>query len=151
MSSNKPTTPLLTVDIIIQIPGENGPSIILIERKHPPPGWALPGGFVDVGETVEHAAVREANEETNLNVTLTELLGVYSDPSRDKRGHTVSTVFIATVSESEIGNAKAQDDAKNLQICDPRNPPGALAFDHQKIVNDYLRFFETGKRPELNE
>lgn len=147
MPLNKPVTPLLTVDIIIEIPDAKTTQIILIERKHPPFGWALPGGFVDIGETVEQAAVREAKEETNLDVRLTEMLGVYSDPARDNRGHTVSVVFIASVSESEIINAKAQDDAKNLQVCDPRIPPGELAFDHQKIVNDYLQLVETGKHP----
>ena len=147
MAHTKPVTPLLTVDILIEIPGNEHPQIVLIERKHTPLGWALPGGFVDIGETVEQAAIREAKEETNLNVRLSELLAVYSDPSRDKRGHTVSVVFIASVSESEAGNASAQDDAMNLQICDPRSPPGELAFDHQKIVDDYLRFKTSGIRP----
>ncbi len=144
-SSFKPTTPLLTVDIIIEIPGKETPSIVLIERKHPPPGWALPGGFVDVGETVESAAIREAKEETSLDVTLTELLGIYSDPARDRRGHTVSAVYIATGS----GEARAQDDAANLQVCDPKKLPGKLAFDHQKIVEDYLKFKRTGVRPKV--
>ena len=147
-STFKPTTPLLTVDIIIEIQAKETPSVVLIERKHPPSGWALPGGFVDVGETVEHAAIREAKEETNLVVVLTELLGIYSDPERDGRGHTVSAVFIANISETEASNAKAQDDAINLQICDPHNPPGILAFDHQKIIDDYLYFKKTGERPK---
>jgi len=150
MSPTKPVTPLLTVDIIIEIPGGKNSNIVLIERKHPPSGWALPGGFVDVGETVEQAAVREAKEETCLNVTLSELLGVYSDPARDNRGHTVSAVFIASIPASEAGNATAQDDARNLQICDPRSPPGELAFDHQRIIDDYLRFVETGQRPAVS-
>lgn len=147
MSSNfKPTTPLLTVDVIIEIPGEDKTEIVLIERKNPPPGWALPGGFVDVGETVENAAVREAREETSLDVTLTELLGIYSDPKRDARGHTVSAVYIGTGS----GHAKAQDDAANLVVCDPRNPPGKLAFDHQKILDDYLKFKNSGIRKTVS-
>jgi 8-oxo-dGTP diphosphatase len=139
-ASNRPSTPALTVDIIIEMPNQ---SVVLIERKHAPHGWALPGGFVDVGETLENAARREAKEETNLNVTLTELLGIYSDPSRDKRGHTVSAVYIATAT----GEPRAQDDAKNLRICDPRSPPGNLAFDHQTIIDDYLEFKSTGKKP----
>ena len=142
-STFKPTTPLLTVDIIIELPGNDSSRIVLIERKYPPPGWALPGGFVDVGETVEQAAVREAREETSLDVTLTDLLGIYSDPARDSRGHTVSAVYIAAGS----GQPKAQDDAANLVVCDPRKPPGVLAFDHQKIVDDYLVFRETGRKP----
>lgn len=142
-STFKPVTPLLTVDIIIEVSGEEKPQIVLIERKNPPPGWALPGGFVDVGETVEQAAVREAKEETNLDVTLIDLLGIYSDPARDSRGHTVSAVYIA----KGTGEAKAQDDAAQLQICDPSKPSGVLAFDHQKIVDDYLIFKETGRKP----
>ena len=139
----KPTTPLLTVDIIIELPDNNVSSIVLIERKNPPHGWALPGGFVDVGETVEQAAIREAKEETNLDISLKELLGIYSDPKRDARGHTVSAVYIATAT----GEAKARDDAKNLEICDPSNPPGSLVFDHQKIIGDYLQFIKTGEKP----
>lgn len=140
--TSRPATPALTVDIIIELDNHR---IVLIERKHPPHGWALPGGFVDVGETMEHAARREAKEETNLDVTLTELLGIYSDPQRDERGHTVSAVYIAQAS----GEARAQDDAANLQVCDPRHPPGVLAFDHQKIVDDYLRYKLTGEKPKL--
>ena len=140
----KPITPLLTVDVIIEVANGDSRQIVLIERKNPPHGWALPGGFVDVGETVEQAAVREAKEETNLDVTLIELLGIYSDPSRDTRGHTVSAVYIA----SGTGQARAQDDAMNLQICNPRNPPGILAFDHQVILDDYLKFVETGNLPK---
>lgn len=146
-STFKPKTPLLTVDIIIELPREDTTQIVLIERKNPPSGWALPGGFVDVGETVEQAAVREAKEETSLDVTLTELLGIYSDPARDSRGHTVSAVYIATGS----GHAKAQDDAANLVICDPDNPPGELAFDHQKILDDYLRYKSSGIRPKVSD
>jgi 8-oxo-dGTP diphosphatase len=145
-STFKPTTPLLTVDIIIEISGNTDPRIVLIERKNPPPGWALPGGFVDVGETIEQAAIREAKEETNLEVILTDLLGIYSDPARDSRGHTVSAVYIA----KGTGEAKAQDDAMNLQICNPNNPPGVLAFDHQKILDDYLLFKQSGKRPDVH-
>ena len=145
-NSRRPVTPALAVDIIIEMVNHPDRPIIVIERKYPPHGWAIPGGFVDVGETVERAAVREAKEETNLDVKLTELLGIYSDPKRDARGHTVSAVYIAEAT----GNPTAQDDAANLQICDPREPPGVLAFDHQSIIDDYLRFKKSGEKPQLN-
>jgi len=144
-NSFRPVTPLLTVDIIIEMVDQKDGPIVLIERKNPPYGWALPGGFVDVGETIETAAIREAKEETNLEVTLTELLGIYSDPQRDNRGHTVSAVYIAQAS----GIATAQDDAAKLQLCNASQPPGELAFDHQRILDDYLRFKEKGIRPPL--
>ncbi|HEX7047036.1 MAG TPA: NUDIX hydrolase [Gammaproteobacteria bacterium] len=128
---SRPETPLLTVDVIIELLDERG-KIVLIERRHEPFGWALPGGFVDVGETVEQAAVREAKEETGLDVTLKQLLGVYSDPQRDPRGHTVSVTFIATAN----GEPRGGDDAGQAQAFDPANPP-VLAFDHAKILADY--------------
>lgn len=128
----KPRTPLLTVDVVIELPAEPG-KIVLIERAHAPFGWALPGGFVDVGETVEHAAVREAREETGLDATLIGLLGVYSDPARDPRGHTVSVTFVATAK----GLPRGGDDAAHAAAFDPHRPP-ALAFDHARIVADYL-------------
>jgi 8-oxo-dGTP diphosphatase len=90
-----PVTPLLAADVIIELEDRPGRPIVLIERRNPPPGWAIPGGFVDVGESIEQAAVREAREETALEVTLTALLGVYSDPKRDARGHTASAVYVA--------------------------------------------------------
>ena len=130
---SKPITPLLTVDIIIEMADRPGRPIVLIERKHPPYGWARPGGFVDVGETLERAAVREAREETSLDVALTALLGNYSDPARDPRGHTVSAVYIAAAS----GTAAAADDAASLELFDPTTPP-ALVFDHALILADYL-------------
>lgn len=136
---SKPVTPLLTVDIIIEMADRPGRPIVLIERKHPPYGWALPGGFVDVGETLEAAAVREAREETSLDVTLTALLGNYSDPGRDPRGHTVSAVYIAAAS----GTATAADDAASLDLVDPAAPP-ALVFDHAVILADY-RAWRDGK------
>jgi len=127
-----PTTPLLTVDIVIELLDRPGRPIVLIERRNPPPGWALPGGFVDVGETVEAAAIREAREETGLDVALAGLLGVYSDPARDARFHTVSVVLLATAH----GVPAAADDAKAVRAVDPDAPP-TLAFDHARILADY--------------
>jgi len=121
--------PLPTVDIIIET--YNG--IVLIERKNEPHGWALPGGFVDYGESLENAAIREAMEETSLHVTDLRLLGCYSDPTRDKRFHTISTVFIGKGS----GVAKAADDAINLATFSIKNLPEMLCFDHSKILADY--------------
>lgn len=143
---NKPVTPLLTVDIIVELIDIPERPVVLIERKYPPMGWALPGGFVDVGETLEQAAVREAREEISLNVSLKCLLGCYSHPARDTRGHTVSAVYIAEAS----GEPKAADDAKNLAVVSPANFPEELAFDHSKILVDYLSFLQTGRVTPLN-
>lgn len=141
---NRPVTPQLTADIIIEMIDHPGRPIVLIERKYPPPGWALPGGFVDVGETLESAAVREAREETSLDVTLKLLLGNYSDPTRDSRGHTASAVYIAEAQ----GNPQAADDARRLALYDPRKTP-PLAFDHERIIRDYLYYLDTGTVPAL--
>lgn len=130
-------TPSLTVDIIIRVANSPaGSGIILIKRKNEPMGWAIPGGFVDYGETVESAAVREAREETSLDVSLKSLLGVYSDPKRDPRGHTVSVVFVA----EGRGRPEARDDAADLGIFTQDHLPGDLAFDHREILKHY---FET--------
>lgn len=141
----RPVTPLLTVDIIIQCldlkaADQTQPPIILIERRYPPLGWALPGGFVDVGETLEQAAVREAHEETCMNVELKLLLGCYSNPARDPRGHTVSAVYIAEAH----GKPQAADDAKNLQIFAVDQIPDEVCFDHGLILNDYQKYLSTG-------
>ena len=136
----KPVTPLLTVDIVIEMLDRPGKPIVLIERKHPPYGWALPGGFVDVGERLERAAIREAREETSLNVQLVALLGCYSDPRRDERGHTVSAVYVAAAS----GVARAQDDAKQLDFFNVGEYP-ELVFDHARILADYLQYRRTGQ------
>ncbi|MDX1442946.1 MAG: NUDIX hydrolase [Gammaproteobacteria bacterium] len=136
---SRPETPLLTVDIIIEMQEHPG-KIVLIERRHEPLGWALPGGFVDVGESVEEAAVREAYEETGLRVRLMTLLGIYSDPSRDPRGHNASAVFVAEA----WGMASAGDDAANAGLFSPDGLP-PLAFDHGEILADYRHFLATGE------
>ena len=136
-----PVTPLLAADVIIELVDRPGRPIVLIERRNPPPGWAIPGGFVDVGESVEQAAVREAREETALEVTLMALLGVYSDPKRDARGHTASVVYVA----SAQGTPRAQDDAAAVGVFNPADLPANLAFDHRRILTDYLAYRQTGK------
>ena len=127
----QPRNPFPTVDIIIEVEG----GIVLIERKNPPHGWAIPGGFVDYGETVEAAAVREAREETGLDVRITRLLGVYSDPFRDPRHHTISTVFVA----SSTGQPVADDDASDAGVFTMDNLPDNIVFDHREILADYFK------------
>ncbi|MDZ7697693.1 MAG: NUDIX hydrolase [Deltaproteobacteria bacterium] len=141
--------PFPTVDIIIEmpldasskipvsdkgIPGHSGPGIVLIHRKNPPFGWALPGGFVDYGESLESAAIREAAEETSLQVSLLYQLGAYSDPARDPRHHTLSVVFVARAT----GVPKAADDATDIGVFHQASLPRPLAFDHEKILQDYF-------------
>jgi 8-oxo-dGTP diphosphatase len=132
--------PLLTVDIIIELPR----GIVLIERKNPPHGWALPGGFVDYGESLETAAIREAKEETSLDVRLIEQFYTYSDPGRDPRHHTVSTVFIASAN----GVPRGADDAETAEVFSEDRLPTPVAFDHGRILSDYFRFKKTGERPK---
>jgi 8-oxo-dGTP diphosphatase len=134
--------PLPTVDIIIEIAGYG---IVLIERKNPPHGWALPGGFVDYGESLERAAVREAKEETSLDVKLVEQFHSYSEPGRDPRFHTISTVFIATAE----GTPRADDDAKTAEIFREDDLPPAIVFDHPQILRDYFHYKKTGQRPKI--
>jgi len=129
-SSSKHTHPIPTVDIIIEYKG----SIVLIKRKNPPEGWALPGGFVEYGEDLEAAAVREAKEETGLEVELLRQFHTYSDPKRDPRHHTITTVYIAKAK----GKAIAGDDAKEVGIFEKDTLPGQIAFDHRDILNDYF-------------
>ncbi len=130
--TSPPRNPYLTVDIIIETSG----GIVLIERKNPPLGWALPGGFVDYGETLEQAAIREAQEETTLKVQLVEQFHTYSDPKRDPRHHTVSTVFIAKA----VGTPKGCDDALTAAVFQMADLPSPLVFDHQEIVDDYIQY-----------
>jgi 8-oxo-dGTP diphosphatase len=137
----RPETPLLAVDIIIELLDYPANTIVLIERRNPPHGWALPGGFVDVGESLEQAAMREAREETCLDVTLKKLLGCYSNPQRDPRGHTVSPVYIAEAH----GTPQAADDAKNLQCLSLTALPQELVFDHALILEDYRHYLASGE------
>jgi ADP-ribose pyrophosphatase YjhB (NUDIX family) len=120
------------VDIIIEY---QGLGLVLIDRANPPHGWALPGGFVDYGESLEAAAIREAREETGLTVTLLGQFHTYSDPHRDPRQHTITTVYVA----QGHGQPQAADDARRLAIFAPEQLPPVLAFDHRLILAEYLK------------
>lgn len=122
--------PLPTADVIIR----SGSGVVLIRRKNPPIGWALPGGFIDYGETAEHAAVREAKEETSLDISELKLFGVYSEPSRDPRHHTITVVFSAVAQ----GTPRAADDAAEVGVFRENNIPSPLVFDHAVILADYF-------------
>jgi 8-oxo-dGTP diphosphatase len=135
-------TPLCTVDCIIELPGDR---IVLVRRSHPPIGWALPGGFVDPGETLHDAAVREAREETGLEVTLSEQFFTYSDPQRDPRRPTVSTVYIGTAQGAPQGG----DDAAEARAVALDGLPDDLCFDHSTILRDYLTYRRTGRRRKI--
>ena len=138
--------PAPTVDLIIELIDQPHRPIILIERQNPPYGWAIPGGFVDYGESVETAAQREAQEEVSLRVELIEQFQVYSDPNRDPRQHTLSVVFIATAK----GKPQAGDDARTAGVFDLWEIPSNLCFDHDKILRDYWHYRYYGIRPRLS-
>lgn len=129
---SRPETPLVAADVIIRLIDRPRSPVVVIERRNPPYGWALPGGFVDLDESVSEAAVREAMEETGLSVSLQALLGCYSAPGRDPRGPTTSIVFVGTAK----GTPEAGDDAGQCRLIDASSPP-ALAFDHAIILADY--------------
>lgn len=132
MPQSQHRNPAPTVDVVIFDPARG---VVLVERRNPPPGWALPGGFVDYGETCEAAARREAKEETGLDVELTALVGVYSDPARDPRGHTLSVVYAAQAHNPEA-LAAGDDAARALFFPLDALPP--LAFDHARILGDFM-------------
>lgn len=150
-SANRLATPMAyrnpapTVDIIIELTDRPQRPIILIERLYEPFGWAIPGGFVDYGEAVETAAIREAKEEIGLDIQLLEQFHVYSDPSRDQRKHTISIVFLAAAQ----GTPMAGDDAKHFKIFNLWELPENLCFDHGKILQDYWHYRHYGRRPTL--
>ena len=137
MEEKKYRNPVPTVDIIIETESKGKRGVVLIRRKNPPHGWAIPGGFVDYGETLEDAALREAKEETSLDVELIRQFRTYSDPARDPRQHTISTVFIA----SATGEPQGMDDAAEARIFRFDEIPGDMAFDHRIILDDFF----TGK------
>lgn len=136
---DRPRNPVPTVDVIIELPE----GVCLVRRRNPPHGWALPGGFIDYGESAPHAARREAREETGLRVRLTELFYVYSDPGRDPRMHTISIVYLARTR----GTPRAGDDAAEVGVFSENNLPSPIVFDHARILSDYFRFERTGERP----
>ena len=123
--------PIPTVDVIIEMERSG---IVLIRRRNPPYGWALPGGYVDYGESLEDAAIREAKEETSLDVTLVKQLHTYSDPKRDKRQHNITTVYIAEAK----GEPKAADDAAGIGVFQEDELPEEMAFDHRDILSTYF-------------
>jgi len=133
----EPKTPYLAVDGVVRLwEGERFKGIVLIERRYEPLGYALPGGFVEVGETVEEAVLREVKEETGLDAQIVKLLGVYSEPNRDPRFHVVSVVFVLDA----YGEPKGGDDAKKAVVFPIEDLPfDKIVFDHAKILKDYLR------------
>ncbi len=134
-------SPAPTVDVVIQLPGDR---VVLVKRRNPPHGWALPGGFVDLGEPLAVAAAREALEETGLRVELTEQFHAYSDPRRDPRRHTISTVFLGRAE----GEPRGGDDAAEA-VAFPWTALPDLVFDHAEILADVRRYLLTGARRRL--
>ena len=134
--------PAPTVDAVVLLPGDR---VVLIRRKNPPHGWAIPGGFVDEGERLDVAAAREASEETGLSVTLLEQFHSYSDPARDPRRHTISTVYLATAS----GQPRGGDDAVEARAFPWDALPDTIVFDHREILADVRRYLLTGARRRL--
>ncbi|MGK7895816.1 MAG: NUDIX domain-containing protein [Xenococcus sp. (in: cyanobacteria)] len=135
--------PAPTVDTIIELIDRPERPIVLIERLYIPYGWAIPGGFIDYGESAEQAAIREAKEEVCLDVELVEQFHAYSDPNRDTRQHTIAIVFIAIAK----GQPQAADDAKDLAIFHQGEMPSNLCFDHAQILKDYWQYRNHGIRP----
>jgi 8-oxo-dGTP diphosphatase len=128
--------PFPTVDCLIRYPDTSGEmGVVLVRRRNPPPGWAIPGGFVDYGESVEAAVRREMKEETNLELAELEQFHVYSDPDRDPRFHTIGTVFLAR----GVGELRAGDDAGEAKVVrlEELPPPEEIAFDHHRILSEY--------------
>lgn len=137
----KPETPLLTVDAIIDYGGK----IVLVERKNYPHGLALPGGFVEVGEKVSEAVIREVKEETSLDVEIEGILGIYSDPKRDPRGHAVTIAFACKADPNQ--ELAGGDDAKRALAFSPDEIPfEKIVFDHPQIIKDYLEWRENRKK-----
>lgn len=156
MSGGPPRGPLPTTDVIIEItPAGRGdgsnqttrePKIVLIRRKNPPHGWALPGGFLDAGERAADGARREAAEETGLDVQIDVLLGVYSDPKRDPRGmHTMSIVFVGHAEPGAV--PRGGDDAAEAAVFALDELPDDLVFDHPLMIEDYRRWRSSGRLP----
>ena len=142
------SSPVPTIDVIIEVQGEaGGEGIVLIHRRNDPKAWALPGGFVDYGETLEQAAAREAREETGLEIEAVEQFHTYSDPRRDPRRHTISTVFTAR----GRGKPRAGDDAEKAEIFGQENLPRPLAFDHQQILQDYFTKRHSSQSTQITE
>ena len=143
MAEHRNPTP--TVDVVILLPGDR---VVLIERRNPPPGWALPGGFVDEGEEIGKACLREAKEETSLDVELVSQLFTYSDPRRDPRKHTVSTVYACRAAPG--AEPRGADDALEARwFSESEVPWGELCFDHGQILRDYFHWVRTGERRKL--
>lgn len=141
----RPRTPQVTVDALIVMPGKR---IVLVERKHFPTGWAIPGGFVDPGESLAEAVRREALEETGLEVELEDIFHVYSQPWRDPRGDTVSVMYHC----SAVGVPRGGDDAKTARAFRFADIPwNEMAFDHAEVLRDFLKFLETGEKPSLEK